>query len=94
VTSIALLIVSILRAFVEVALLGLAGQCVLGLLSGAARERNPIYRFFCIVTRPPLRAMRFVIPGLIVDRHIPAVAFFVLFWLWILLAYVKRSIAA
>jgi len=26
----------------------------------------------------------------IVDKHIPFVAFFILFWLWLLLAYVKQ----
>ena len=88
-----LLIISIVRTFVEVALLSLLAQGTVGLLSGAARERNPIYRFFCIITRPPIRMMRSVIPGVIVNRHIPVVAFFVLFWLWILLAYAKRSIA-
>lgn len=89
-----LLILSILRTLVEVALLSLFGQGALGLLAGAARGRNPIYRFFCILTRPPIRAMRFAMPRLIIDTHIPIITFFVLFWLWILLAYVKRSIGS
>lgn len=89
-----LLIVSVLRTFVEVALLSLLGQGALGLLAGAARAHNPIYRFFCILTRPPIRAMRFVMPKQIIDTHIPIITFFALFWLWILLAYVKRSIGS
>jgi hypothetical protein len=28
----------------------------------------------------------------IVDRHIPVVAFFLLFWIWIALAYARRVI--
>lgn len=91
--TIELLITSILRSIVEVALLSLFAQGVLGVLSGAARANNPIYRFFCIITRPPIRLIRFVVPKLIIDKHIPFVAFFVLFWLWILLAWIKRAIA-
>lgn len=88
--TIELLIISILRTLVEVALLSLLGQGAVGLIAGGARERNPIYRFFCIITRPPIRMVRLVIPRIVIDRHIPFITFFVLFWLWILLAYVKR----
>jgi hypothetical protein len=87
-----LLLVSVLRTLVEVAMLSLLGQGVVGLLAGAARTSNPIYRLFSIVTRPPVRGMRFLMPRLIADKHIPFVTFFVLFWLWIVLAYVKRSL--
>jgi len=89
--SIELLSVSVLRTLVEVAMLCLLGQGVVGLLSGAARTSNPIYGLFLIVTRPPVQGMRFLMPRLIADKHIPFVTFFVLFWLWIVLAYVKRS---
>lgn len=91
--SIEFLVIGSLRTVVEVALLALVGQSAVGLFAGAARERNPIYRFFRIVTRPPIRLTRFFLPKAIIDKHVPVVAFFVLFWLWLLLAYVKRSIA-
>lgn len=91
-TSIELFVLSALRAIVEVALLALLGQGLLALLAGARRGTNPIYRLFQIVTEPVLRAMRFVTPKAILDKHLPFVAFFLLFWLWILLAYVKRSL--
>ncbi len=87
-----LLIVTVLRGVVEVALLALLGQWVVGLLSGVARESNYIYCFFRVITQPPIRVMRFFVPRQIVDKHIAVVSFFVLLWLWILLAYVKRSI--
>lgn len=90
--SIALLVVTSLRSVVEVALLALLGQGTVGLFAGATREGNPVYRFFRIITRPPIRLTRFVLPKAIIDKHLPVVAFFVLFWLWIWLAYVKRSI--
>lgn len=92
-TSVELFLISALRALVEVALLALIGQGAVALLSGARRAANPIYRIFQIVTAPVLRAVRWVTPKAIIDKHLPFVAFFVLFWLWILLAYVKRVLA-
>lgn len=89
-SSFALFLLSVARALVEVAMLALLGQGLVGLLSGARRANNPIYRLFQIVTRPVLRALRFVVPKLVIDRHLPYVAFFVLIWVWILLAYLKR----
>lgn len=89
-TSMELFIVSVLRALVEVALLALLGQGLLALLAGARRGMNPIYRLFQIVTQPVLRGMRLLAPKVILDKHLPFVAFFFLFWLWIFLAYVKR----
>lgn len=85
-----LFVVSILRALVEVALLSLLGQGAVGLLSGARRDGNPVYRLFQVVTRPVVRLVRWLTPKVVVDRHVPFVAFFLTFWLWIVLAYVKR----
>ncbi|MDD5247364.1 MAG: hypothetical protein PHY45_00165 [Rhodocyclaceae bacterium] len=90
--SLAVAVVGAARAVVEVAMLALLGQGVLALVAGAGRAGNPIYRLFLIITGPTLRAARLVVPQRIIDRHLPYVAFFVLFWLWILLAYVKRAL--
>ncbi|WP_291994260.1 hypothetical protein [Candidatus Accumulibacter sp. ACC003] len=83
-------IVSILRALIEVALFALLGQGAVALLAGARRASNPIYLLFTTVTRPVIRVTRWLAPKLIVDRHLPWLAFFVTFWLWIVLAWVKR----
>lgn len=85
-----LFIVSILRALVEVALLSLLGQAAVGLLAGARRDTNPVYLLFRVVTRPVIACTRWLTPRVILDRHVPVVAFFLTFWLWIALAYVKR----
>lgn len=87
-----LLLVSVLRSLVEVAGFFLLGQGLLYVLAGASRERNGVYQLFRIVTRPVLRIVRFITPRLVIDRHIPFVAFFLLFWLWIALAYARRMI--
>lgn len=83
-------IISILRALIEVALLALLGQGLLALLAGSKRATNPIYQLFQTVARPVLRIARFITPRAIIDKHLPFVAFFLLFWLWIFLAYAKR----
>lgn len=85
-----LLVIGILRAIVEVALLFLVGQGVLALLAGSRRESNFIYKLFQIVTRPVTKLVRFIAPPQIVDRHLPFVAFFVLLWCWFGLAYLKK----
>lgn len=90
----ALLLVGVLRALVEVAGLFLLGQGLLYVLAGASREGNGIYRLFRVITGPAVRIVRLVAPRRIIDRHIPFVAFFLLFWLWIALAYVRRAICA
>jgi uncharacterized protein YggT (Ycf19 family) len=87
-----LFFLSVLRALVEVALLSLVAQGLLAFLAGSRRDTNPVYQLFRVVTRPVLRAMRAVTPKPILDRHLPIVSFFVLFWVWILLAYAKRMI--
>ena len=68
----------------------LLAQGILFLLAGARRDKNIVYQLFRIITRPVVQATRFITPRVIVDKHIPFVAFFILFWLWLLLAYVKQ----
>ncbi|MFA6313746.1 MAG: hypothetical protein WCV99_11385 [Sterolibacterium sp.] len=85
-----LLILSILRALTEVAMLSLLGQGLVAFLAGSRRATNPVYQLFNVITRPVVKAVRLVTPRIIIDRHVPFVTFFLLFWLWILLAYVKR----
>lgn len=83
-------LVSILRALVEVAGLALLGQGLLAILAGKRRQDNFVYRLFQVVTGPVTRAVRRVMPRFIIDAHIPLVSFFLLLWLWIALAVLKR----
>ena len=87
-----LFIVSVLRALVEVALLALLAQGVLALLAGGRRHTNFVYRLFLVITGPVIKACRWITPKVIIDKHLPFVAFFFLFWLWIMLAWVKREL--
>ncbi len=84
-----LFILGVARALVEVSLLFLLGQGLLALLAGSRRHDNTIYQLFLLLTSPVLKIVRKLSPPQIIDRHLPFVAFFLLFWLWIALAYAK-----
>ena len=87
-------LISILRALTEVALLTLLGQGLLAVLAGSRRATNPVYQLFRVVTGPVLRIIRFITPRMILEKHLPFVAFFLLFWLWMALALLKRHFCA
>lgn len=86
-----LFLIGVLRALVEVALLCLIGQGLLGLLAGSRRHTNTVYRLFILITSPVVWLVRKISPPQVIDRHLPFVAFFVLFWAWIGLAWLKRT---
>lgn len=86
--------IAALRTLVEVAGWALLGQGLLALLAGRRRHDNLIYQIFEIVTRPVVRAVRWITPRIVLDAHIPFVAFFLLFWLWLGLAWLRHDICA
>lgn len=88
--------VQLLVAFAAMLLIG---QGAVYLLSFGKQETNIIYRFFRFLTSPVVRFVRRVTPAKVADRHVPLVAFFLLFWAFFLLAVtipmmVKRGGAA
>jgi hypothetical protein len=87
-----ILLVSILRALVEVAGFALLGQGVLVMLAGKYREQNIFYRALRTITAPVVRAVRFITPRFILDAHVPVLTFFLLLWLWLMLAFAKRHL--
>jgi len=87
-----ILLVSILRTLVEVAGFALLGQGALAVLAGKYREQNAFYRVLRIVTQPAVRAVRYITPRFVIDAHIPMLTFFLLFWLWIVLALLRRHL--
>lgn len=87
--SIELLVVSVLKALVEIAGMALLSQGLIGLMAGKARQDNVVYRLLRIVTAPILKIARAITPRLVADQHLGLVAFFLLFWLWVALIYAK-----
>jgi uncharacterized protein YggT (Ycf19 family) len=89
-----ILLISIARVLVEVAGLTLIGQGLLAVLAGKRRHDNVIYKLFQMVTGPATRAVRAITPRFVIDAHIPMVTFFLLLWLWIGLAALRRYVCA
>ena len=87
----------VVKAIVEVAGFAYVGQAILVVFAGAMRQQNLFYRILRVVTDPITRATRFVMPRFMPDRHMPWIAFGLLFWLWFFLivgiVYVRRTAA-
>ena len=84
-----LLLISSIKLVAEIALMALLGQGVLGLLAGRRREGNIVYQLLSQVSRPFVRLTRVLTPRIVLDRHVPAVALFILFWIWVALLVAK-----
>ena len=87
-----LLFVEVVKLLAEIALLCLAGQWVLGLLAGKRREQNLFYQLFQVLTRPVLRGARLLSPRVVLDQHLPLVAFLLLFFVWLAATLAKIDI--
>ena len=87
-----LTLVLALKLIAEIALLALFGQWLLGLISGAARERNPFYGLLQLTGRPWVRAARWISPQRVADRHLPLVAFLVMLLVWLAASLAKINI--
>lgn len=92
VLGLGLQLLAILRALVEVAGMFLLAQGVLFLLAGGKRDTNFVYQLFRVITRPVLSATRRMMPRMIAEKYIPLIAFVLLFWLWIFLAYIRQLV--
>ncbi|QKO22045.1 hypothetical protein [Rhodoferax sp. BAB1] len=78
-----LAVASTIKLIAEIALLALLGQWLLGLLAGAKKQQNLFYQILQIMTRPFVSAARLLTPKLVLDRHVPLVAFFLLLFIWL-----------
>lgn len=88
-----LILVEILKLLAEIALLSLAGQWVLGLLAGARRDQNMFYQLFQVITKPLVAGARLIAPrSIVLDRHLPLVAFLVLAFTWLVVTFAKINI--
>jgi hypothetical protein len=83
------LIVSAVKLMAEIALMALLGQWLLGLLAGAKRETNFFYQLLKVITNPVTKAARWVAPRVVLDRHIPLVAFLLMGFTWIATTLMK-----
>ena len=78
-----LTLISLIKLIAEIAWLALLGQWVLGLLAGPRKSQNLFYQLLQHVGSPFVSLARFVTPRLVLERHLPLVAFLLLSLLWI-----------
>lgn len=78
-----LALASTVKLIAEIALLALLGQWLLGLLAGAKKEQNLFYQVLQIIGRPFVSVARRLTPKLVLDRHVPLVAFLLLVFVWL-----------
>jgi uncharacterized protein YggT (Ycf19 family) len=72
------LLLVILQTLILVAAMALFGQLIVGAFNWRRRHENFVYQLFGIVTRPVVRMVRAVTPRIILDQHVPMVAFLLL----------------
>jgi len=84
-----LIVATTLKLIAEIALLALFGQWLVGLMSGAARRRNPVYVLLQLLGRLWIRAARWLSPRVVLDRHVPLVAVFLLLLIWAVASFAK-----
>jgi len=82
-----LLLVVIVKALAELAGMFLLGRGLLWLLAGRKRMDNIFYQVLAIVTDPLIRAPRFIMPRVVLDGYIPAVAFGLVAWIWLAIVF-------
>lgn len=87
-----LVLVTTVKLITEIALMALMGQWLLGLLAGAKRDKNIFYQILQILGRPFVAVARLVSPKVVVERHLPLVAFFLLLFVWFGVTIVKIQI--
>ncbi len=84
-------VVVMLKGLAEFAGLLLLGQGLVYALSFGKHEANAVYKFFRLITSPVVRGARLITPAKVADKHVPFVAFMLIFWVWLFLTYAKFS---
>lgn len=87
-----LFLITTAKLIAEIALMALLGQGLLGLLAGAGRDSNPFYRVLATITSPLVRGARWLAPKVVLDRHVPLVAFFLMGFVWLAATILKISV--
>lgn len=77
------LLLTVIKALVELAGLFLLGRGLLYLIAGPKREANYVYQLLKTLTAPVISGARLITPKFVLDRHVPFVAVLLLFWAWL-----------
>jgi uncharacterized protein YggT (Ycf19 family) len=81
------LLIVICKAIVEVAALAMFGQLIVGAFNWKRRESNVVYQMLGIISKPVRSLVRLITPKMVLDQHIPAATFSLLFFAWVVLVF-------
>lgn len=87
-----LVVATTFKLLAEIALFALVGQWILGLLAGEGKSTNPFYRVLQLLGQPWMRAARWFSPRVVLNRHLPWVAVFLVVSIWLVATISKVSI--
>lgn len=82
----------ILQTLILIAGLGLLGQFVVGIFNWGRRQENFVYQLLQIITRPVVRVTRLITPRIVLDQHVPLVAFLLLFFGYFIVGLFLRDV--
>ena len=82
-----LLLVVIVKALAELALMFLLGRGILFILAGPKRQGNLFYGILRVVTDPVIRVARWFSPRFVPDAHVPFVAVALVVWVWVVVVF-------
>jgi hypothetical protein len=94
------LVLVVLQTLIMVAALALLGQFIVGIFNWNRRQENFVYQLFqmCIrdrfqvLTRPVVAVMRRLTPRVVLDQHVPLVAFLILFFCYFAIGFWHRDV--
>lgn len=87
-----LFLATVLKTIAEIALLGLLGQGLLGLLVGERRKSNVFYQLLQKIGQPFVWLARRLTPRVVLDSHMPLAAFCLALLLWLLATAVRVTL--
>ncbi|MFO1196907.1 MAG: hypothetical protein U1E86_08030 [Burkholderiaceae bacterium] len=87
-------VLTVVKGLLEVAGYFLLAQGAVWLLCVGRPGANPVYRLLQLLTSPVTRVARALSPSFVPDRHVPLVAFGIVFWLWVGAILARRALIA
>lgn len=81
----------VLKAILEVAILALVAQFLVGIFAWGRRDTNVIYKLFAVIASPFTRLVRLATPRFVVDGHIPLATFLLLGFVWLFVVFELRA---
>jgi F0F1-type ATP synthase membrane subunit a len=81
----------IVKAIIEVALLALLGQFIVGIFAWGRRQNNIVYKLFQTIASPFTWVVRRVTPKVVMDTHIPLATLLLLVFVWLFVSASLRG---